>query len=168
MLEILQNQKVLDLIERIKRAEGFGQDAEVEEKGKKATRRSYYYPQGSFLVAGYTPSGVSEFLTYSNREEFDENFMKKDKKQLNGCVVARIHSGVEYLVFMEQQTPGKPDEWIIQGKDKWKNTVEKRFPTKEEFLKGRVEVYKKIEGLAIAHRVGANSYHLVEVEKFRT
>ncbi len=169
MLEILENQKVLDLIERIKKVEGRAEDADVIQNGKKSTRRSYYYPQGSILVSGYNPAGASVFLTYTSREEFDETFIKRDKQQLNGCSVARIHSGVEYIVFLESMTtPGKPGEWIVQGRDKWKNAVEKRFPTREEFLKRRVEVYKKIEGLAVTHHVGTKVYHLVEVEKFRT
>lgn len=168
MLEILENKKVLNLIERIQIAEGRAQDAEVIQEGKKRTRRSFYYPQGSVLVSGYNPAGASVFLSYASREEFDETFVKQDKQQLNGCSVARIHSGVEYMVFMELQTPGNPEEWIIKGRDEWKNPIEKRFSNKEEFLKGRAEVYKKIEGLAIAHHVGTKVYHLVEVEKFRT
>ncbi len=169
MLEILENQKVLDLIKRIQIAEGRAENAEVIQNGKKTTRRSFYYPQGSVLAAGYNPAGASVFLTYASREEFDETFIKRDKKNLNGCSVTRIHSGVEYSVFLESMTtPGNQGEWIIQGKDKLKNTVEAKFPTREEFLTGRVEVYKKIEGLAVAHHVGTKVYHLVEVERFKT
>ncbi len=72
------------------------------------------------------------------------------------------------MLFMELQTPGKPGEWIIQGKDKFKNIVDKRFTTQEELLLGRVEAYKKIEERAVVHHVGTNVYQIVEVEKFRT
>jgi len=169
MLEILENKKVLSLIERIKRAEEAGDDLATVEKGKTITRRRYFYRPGSSIFAvGYDTSGMMIFLTYADRQEFDEVFMKRDRSQMNGCAVARVHSGVEYVVFIESMTtPGNPGEFAIQGKDKWKNTVDRRFPTREEYLKGKIETYKRIEGYAVTHQVGTKTYHIIEAEKFK-
>ena len=170
MLEILENKKVLSLIERIKRAEEAGDDQTTVQKGKTITTRRYFYRPGSSVFAvGYDPSGMMIFLTYADRQEFDEMFMKRDRNQMNGCAVARIHSGAEYMVFIEgMETPGNSGEFIVQGKDKWKNTIDRRFPTREQFLRGKAEVYKRVEGYAVTHQVGTKIYHLVEAEKFKT
>ncbi len=149
MLEVLVDEKLIGLIDRIR-----------ELKGR--------YRSGSAILLGYDKDNqnIVHVKIFSDKETLEKKFTPEERAKLDGRVVAHVfgYRVYECLVDIADDAPER-GKWVIEGfgKTEAEPFVRQPFETYEAMIAGKEEAFAKINEWAVIHKAGTKSYTFVDL-----